>query len=320
VALDQLVDLVEVPLFGAVAPLAGEPLVVAAALLTKERPRLRELRLVELRRDLDRPEPPHPGERSAERGELRARVGTEVAQAPSEGRACEWIAREVFLECLPLAAVARRLRTADALPQNRLALTPFHPISVPGALADVEGQVRTEELDAEREARRQLALAQIRQYPDPVLRMTGRPVEEFDEDLRRLVARMSDLMKEANGVGLAATQVGVLRRVFVFAPADDEVAVLVNPEIVRRSDELETDDEGCLSLQGVTVPVERAVSIRVEGRDERGKEVGFDLEGIAARIAQHENDHLDGKLILDRTTEEGRREAMAALRLRLVLR
>jgi peptide deformylase len=185
---------------------------------------------------------------------------------------------------------------------------------------DVEGQVRTEELDPEREARRQLALAQIRQYPDPVLRMTARPVEEFDDDLRRLVARMKDLMREANGVGLAATQVGVLRRVFVFSPEEDKALALVNPELPRRGDETDVDDEGCLSIQGVTVPVERALSIRLEGRDEEGNEVGYDLEGMAARIAQHEFDHLDGKLMLDRTTPEARREAMAALRPRLVLR
>src|ERR671924_1721388 len=102
---------------------------------------------------------------------------------------------------------------------------------------DIEGQVRTEELDPEREARRQLALAQIRQYPDPVLRMEARPVEEFDDDLERLVARMKDLMQDANGVGLAATQVGVLRRVFVFAPDDDRMLVMVNPEIARLGDE-----------------------------------------------------------------------------------
>ncbi len=185
---------------------------------------------------------------------------------------------------------------------------------------DVEGQVRTGELDPEREARRQLALAQIRQYPDPVLRMAPKPVEEFDDDLRRLVARMSDLMKEANGVGLAATQVGVLRRVFVFSPEDDTVLVLVNPEIPHRGKDTDVDDEGCLSIQGVTVPVERPTSIRLEGRDENGEEVALDLEGMAARIAQHEFDHLEGKLMIDRTTPEARREAMAALRPRLVLR
>jgi peptide deformylase len=112
-------------------------------------------------------------------------------------------------------------------------------------VTEVEGEIRDEELDAEREAereaRRQLALAQIRQYPDSVLRMKAPPVEEFDDDLKRLARRLGELMKDANGVGLAATQVGVLRRVFVFARAEDEVAVLVNPEIVRRGDEDEVD-------------------------------------------------------------------------------
>jgi peptide deformylase len=185
---------------------------------------------------------------------------------------------------------------------------------------DVEGQVRTEELDPEREARRQLALAQIRQYPDPALRMEARRVEQFDDDLRRLVTRMQDLMKEANGVGLAATQVGVLRRVFVFVPEEDRVLVLVNPALAKAAEETDVDDEGCLSIQGVTVPVERSTSVRLEGSDERGQEVGYDLEGMAARIAQHELDHLDGTLMIDRTTPDARRQAMAALRPRLVLR
>jgi peptide deformylase len=184
----------------------------------------------------------------------------------------------------------------------------------------VEEEVRDEELDAEREARRQLALAQIRQYPDSVLRMKAPPVEEFDDDLKRLATRLGELMKDANGVGLAATQVGVLRRVFAFVPAEDEVGVLVNPEIVRRGDETETDDEGCLSIRGVTMPVERSTSVRIEGRDANGEEVAFDLEGTPARIVQHELDHLDGTLILDRTTPEARREALAALRPRLVIR
>jgi peptide deformylase len=187
-------------------------------------------------------------------------------------------------------------------------------------VSNVEGEVRNEELDAERQARRQLALAQIRQYPDPVLRMEARRVEEFDDDLRRLAERMSQLMKEANGVGLAATQVGVLRRLFVFAPEEDQVAVVVNPQIVGAGEELGMDDEGCLSLQGVTVPVERPTTVRIEGRDALGNEVGFDLEGMPARIAQHELDHLDGKLILDRTTQEARREAMSTLRPRVVIR
>jgi peptide deformylase len=188
-------------------------------------------------------------------------------------------------------------------------------------MARVEGQVRNEELDAEREARRRLALAQIRQYPDPVLRMAAKPVDEFDDELHRLIERMKVLMVEANGVGLAATQVGTLRRVFVFSRGEeDEVLVVVNPEIVRRSDEAETDDEGCLSLQGVAIPVERALSVRLEGVDGRGEQVAYDLEGFPARTAQHELDHLDGVLILDRTTPEARRDALATLRPRVVLR
>jgi peptide deformylase len=191
-------------------------------------------------------------------------------------------------------------------------------------VTEVEGEIRDEELDpeleAEREARRQLALAQIRQYPDSVLRMKAPPVETFDDDLKRLATRLGELMKDANGVGLAATQVGVLRRVFVFARDEDEVAVLVNPEIVRRGDEADVDEEGCLSLQGVTMPVERSTSVRIEGRDASGAEVAYDLEGTPARIVQHELDHLDGTMILDRTTPEARREALAALRPRLVIR
>jgi len=186
-------------------------------------------------------------------------------------------------------------------------------------VSEVEGQVRVEELDAEREARRQLALSQIRQYPDPVLRMEAKPVEEFDDDLRRLVERMSHLMVEARGVGLAATQVGILRRLFVFSPGEDEVAVVVNPMIVRRSDETGVDDEGCLSLQGVLAPVERAVGVRVEGKDAQGNDVAHDLEDFAARAVQHELDHLDGVLIIDRTTPEARREALAILRPRVVI-
>jgi peptide deformylase len=184
----------------------------------------------------------------------------------------------------------------------------------------IEGEVRHEERDPEQEARRQLALAQIRQYPDPALRMAARPVEDFGDDLGRLAGRMAQLMVDASGVGLAATQVGVLRRMFVFAPDEDQVLTLVNPEIVSQSDETDIEDEGCLSLQGVTVSVERPVAVRIAGSDERGKKVAYDLEGMAARIAQHEFDHLDGTLILDRTTPEDRRKALAVLRPRVYLR
>jgi peptide deformylase len=184
------------------------------------------------------------------------------------------------------------------------------------------GEVRSEgeeQLDAEARARRRLALAQIRQYPDPVLRMRAREVEAFDDDLRRLVERMRGLMTDANGVGLAATQVGVLRRVFVFRRDEEETLAVVNPRIVDRSGETELSDEGCLSLQGVLVPVERPTAVTLEGTDERGEDVRLELTELPARVAQHEVDHLDGTLILDRTTSEARREALASLRPRLEL-
>ena len=169
--------------------------------------------------------------------------------------------------------------------------------------------------EAERDARRRLALAQIRQYPDPALRMQAREVAEVDDDLRRLAERMIQLMHDAHGVGLAATQVGVLRRMFVFQSHDDEEAhAVVNPSLHDLSDEKATDDEGCLSLQGVLVPVERSVRLRLEGTGLDGEAVSLELEGLAARVVQHENDHLDGVLIVDRTDRESRKQAMAVLR------
>jgi peptide deformylase len=176
-----------------------------------------------------------------------------------------------------------------------------------------------DELDAERVARKRIALAQIRQYPDVALKMTARPVEQFDDELRRLVERMTLLMEDAHGIGLAATQVGVLQRLFVFHAAEGEIVAIVNPEIVARSEETDVDDEGCLSIQGVLVPVERSVEVTLAGRDENGNEVTFELDDIYARAAQHENDHLDGVLIIDRTTPEARREALSLLRPRIVL-
>jgi len=192
-------------------------------------------------------------------------------------------------------------------------------------VADEVGQVVDEELDAERQARRQIALAQIRQYPDPALRMQAREVEAFDGDLERLVERMSQLMVEANGVGLAAPQVGVLRRLFVFRRGRDdeegseETIAVVNPQVVSSSEERESEEEGCLSLQGIQVPVERHLAITLEAHDPAGARLELELEGIEARIAKHELDHLDAMLTLDRTPPEGGREALAPLRPRAVL-
>jgi peptide deformylase len=182
------------------------------------------------------------------------------------------------------------------------------------------GQIRTDELDAEAEGRRRLALGQIRQYPDPVLRMQAREVESFDADLRRLAERMTNLMHDASGVGLAATQVGVIRRLIVFqTDAEAEPVAVVNPVLAEGSEETAVDDEGCLSLVGVQMPVERSVSVRIEGRDLEGGELSLELDDHAARVVQHELDHLDGVLILDRTTDEARKAALAVLRPKAVL-
>ena len=175
-----------------------------------------------------------------------------------------------------------------------------------------------EDQEIEREARRLFALSRIRQYGDTVLRMKAREVEAFDDDLGRLVERMTELMHEANGVGLAATQVGVLRRLFVFVE-EGEDRVIVNPMITKRSKNAEIDDEGCLSLHEVLVPVERAESVTIEGVDTKGEPVTFELELPASRVVQHELDHLDGVLIIDRTDDESRRAALARLRPQPVL-
>ena len=183
-------------------------------------------------------------------------------------------------------------------------------------MAEEQGQVlEGEQLDPEREARRRLALAQIRQYGDPVLRMRTNEVESFDDDLRRLVERMTGLMQDARGVGLAGTQVGTLQRVFVFqATEEDEPQAVVNPVLVQASEVKVADTEGCLSLQGVSVPVERHTRVTLEGKDESGGDLRLELEEHAARVVQHELDHLDGILIIDRTTPEARREALGILR------
>ncbi len=178
-----------------------------------------------------------------------------------------------------------------------------------------EAEARAE---AERLVRKEIALAQIRQYGDPVLRMRAVEVQTYDEELARLTERMTELMHDAGGVGLAATQIGILRRFFV-CTLDGEDHVLVNPVVEPVGSETDVEDEGCLSLGPVRVPVERASRVRVEGSDAVGEPVSLTLEGIDARVVQHELDHLDGVLLLDRTEPESRRGAIAQIRPRLVL-
>ncbi|MGH2891526.1 MAG: peptide deformylase [Solirubrobacteraceae bacterium] len=171
------------------------------------------------------------------------------------------------------------------------------------------------ELDPEAAARRAAALAHVRKFGDPVLRTRAKPVERFDDALRDEVKRMSALMVDAIGVGLAATQVGALRRVLVYrVHQQSPVAALVNPEIEWVGDESETLEEGCLSLPGVHVDVERPIHIVVNAHDEQGEPLTIEAAGLEARVIQHEIDHLDGVLVLDRVGRSQRKEAMRALR------
>ena len=174
---------------------------------------------------------------------------------------------------------------------------------------------REEELDPEAAARRAAALSHVRKFGDPVLRTRARPVDRFDGALRDEIERMGRLMVDAVGVGLAATQVGVLHRLLVYrVHQQSPVAALINPEVEWTGNEHETLEEGCLSLPGVHVDVERPVHVRVRAVDDRGEPIMIEASGLEARVIQHEIDHLDGVLVLDRISRSQRKEAMKALR------
>jgi peptide deformylase len=182
-----------------------------------------------------------------------------------------------------------------------------------------EGQVETTTSDEERRAHHAAAMMLVRQYPDPVLRVPADAVEEVNGDVKRLVERMTDVMRQSHGVGLAAPQLGVLRRVLVYrVSSDGDVHVLINPELRERSDETQSETEGCLSLLGgdLQVPIERHVRVVVAGVDADGDPVEVDAEGLEARVIQHEIDHLDGVLIVDRASKDDRKAALRDLRLR----
>ena len=157
----------------------------------------------------------------------------------------------------------------------------------------------------------------MRTFGDPVLKTRAAPVEDFDESLERLAEDMLATMREQEGVGLAANQVGRLKRILVAAMEDDEY-VLVNPVIEVVSDTTETGPEGCLSIPGIQVEVERPTGITISGRDASGEPIRIEAEGLLARIFQHEVDHLDGVTILERTDRESRKAAMRELRERLM--
>jgi peptide deformylase len=180
---------------------------------------------------------------------------------------------------------------------------------------EVEAPEEEEQLDPETAAKRAAALGLVRKFGDPVLRTKARPIDRIDDTLRAEIERMGEIMNDALGVGLAATQLGVLHRLLVYrVQPDAPVNALINPEIDWSGSEEEIAEEGCLSLPAVLVDVERPIHVRVRGLDERGEPIVVEASGLEARVIQHEIDHLDGVLILDRTTRDQRKEAMRALR------
>ena len=181
--------------------------------------------------------------------------------------------------------------------------------------AEVEPAQEPPALSPEAFARREAALAHIRRFGDPVLRTKARPVERFDDALHEEVGRMGVLMADSIGIGLAAPQVGISHRLLVYrVEPDSPVQALVNPEVEWKSRELETMEEGCLSLPGVHVDVERPLHVRVTAQDSGGESIVVEASGLEARVIQHEIDHLDGVLILDRTSRDQRKEAIRTLR------
>src|SRR5262245_41813274 len=184
--------------------------------------------------------------------------------------------------------------------------------------ADGEEPIESSEpdgLDQEAMERRSAALSQVVKFGDPVLRSAASPISEFDRQLAEDAGRMIGLMRDAVGVGLAATQLGVLRRMLVFQVGSEaEPTVLINPEIEWRSDEAATAEEGCLSIPGVVVDVERPLFVRARAVDINGEPLTLESSGLEARVIQHEVDHLDGTLMLDRTERDQRKGALRALR------
>jgi peptide deformylase len=185
---------------------------------------------------------------------------------------------------------------------------------------DLEVEVQQDEegateLDPELEARRLAAMSFIRRLGDPVLKSRATPVDRFDDSLRQQVARMAGIMNDALGVGLAAPQLGISQRLLVYRVGPDAPLItLANPEIEWSSDDREGSDEGCLSIPGVMVDVERPVHVRVRAQDEQGEQRSVEASGLEARVIQHELDHLDGVLILDRTSRDERKRALRELR------
>ena len=182
-------------------------------------------------------------------------------------------------------------------------------------VTELEEEEEAPRLDPEAEARRVAAMSFIRKLGDPVLKSSATPVDRFDDSLRKQVSRMIGIMGDAYGVGLAAPQLGLSQRLLVYRVGPDAVPVaLINPVKEWESNDEEVLDEGCLSIPGITVDVERPVHVRVRALDEEGETRLVEASGLEARVIQHEMDHLDGVLILDRTSRDERKRALRELR------
>ena len=178
-----------------------------------------------------------------------------------------------------------------------------------------EREAEERQLEVELLERREAALAHVVKWGDPVLKSKASPVVNFGPELHAEVDRMIEIMRDGLGIGLAATQLGVLRRLLVFqAGPESEPAALINPEVEWLPEEMAVAEEGCLSLPKVSMDVERPLYARFSGRDVEGERIVIEAAGLEARVLQHEIDHLDGVLILDRTIREQRKAALRALR------
>ena len=147
-----------------------------------------------------------------------------------------------------------------------------------------------------------MAIREIKKFNEQVLRKKCEEVKKIDKDIKKLVVDMIQTMESNAGIGLAASQVGVLKRVLV-AQVDlknQQILVLINPKIIKKSKEKEIDEEGCLSFPGIILKIKRAKEIEVEGQDFNGKKIKIKVKGLAARVLQHEVDHLDGVLFFNR--------------------
>ena len=206
-------------------------------------------------------------------------------------------------------------RSASTSIRNRAARAAHTIETVSDEQAVGHEQAERERIEEELLQRREAALAQVLKFGDPVLKSRASEVAEFGPGLRAEVERMIGIMRDGMGVGLAATQLGILRRMLVFqAGHDPEPTALVNPRIEWRSEDVAVAEEGCLSLPGVAMDVERSLHARLSGLDVDGEPVMLEASGLEARVLQHEIDHLDGVLILDRAPRDQRKAALRALR------